>query len=91
MTQSTQSIATTALDRGMSTELESYQHQCLMLLDELQEAWSDIRRLKADTHTLIAMNDGLKAELKALKLAATAQSIERDVALVGTSSRQQAR
>lgn len=89
MTHSTQSIATTALDRGMPTELESYQHQCLMLLDELQEAWSDIRRLKADAHTLIAMNDGLKAELKALKLASTAQPMESDVALVGTLSRQQ--
>ncbi len=91
MTYPTQLIADTALDRGMPTELESYQHQCLMLLDELQEAWSDIRRLKADTHTLIAMNDGLKAELKALKLAATAQPMESDVALVGTLPRQQAR
>lgn len=56
-----------ACEFGVPTELESYQHQCLMLLDELQEAWSDIRRLKADSRTLIAMNDGLKAELKALK------------------------
>lgn len=91
MTHSTQSIPTTALDRGMPTELESYQHQCLMLLDELQEAWSEIRRLKADAHTLIAINDGLKAELKALKLASTSQPMESDVALVGTLSRQQAR
>jgi hypothetical protein len=75
----------------MPTELESYQHQCLMLVDELQEACSDIRRLKADAHTLIAINDGLKAELKASKLASTAQPMESDVALVGTLSRQQAR
>jgi hypothetical protein len=91
MTYPTQLVADTALDRDMPTELESYQHQCLMLLDELQEAWSDIRRLKADTHTLIAMNDGLKAELNALKLAATAQPMESDIALVGTLPRQQAR
>lgn len=91
MTHPTSCIANTALDRGMPTELESYQHQCLMLLDELQEAWSDIRRLKADAHTLIAMNEGLKAELKALKVAAAAQSMECDVALVGTSAGQQAR
>lgn len=67
MTHSTQSHTDTLLDLGVPTELESYQHQCLMLLDELQEAWSDIRRLKADARTLVAMNDGLKAELKALK------------------------
>jgi hypothetical protein len=75
----------------MPTELESYQHQCLMLLDELQEAWSDIRRLKADALTLIAMNDGLKAELKTLKLAAATQSMKDDVAVVGTSVGQQVR
>jgi hypothetical protein len=55
------------LELGVPTELESYQHQCLMLVDELHDAWSDIRRLKADARTLIAMNDVLKAELKALK------------------------
>jgi hypothetical protein len=38
-----------------------------MLVDELHDAWSDIRRLKADARTLIAMNDVLKAELRALK------------------------
>jgi hypothetical protein len=90
MTHPTQPIAHTALDRGMPTELESYQHQCLMLLDELQEAWSDIRRLKADALTLIAMNDGLKAELKTLKLAAATQSMKGDAALVGTSAGQRA-
>lgn len=54
-------------DLGVPTELESYQHQCLMLVDELHEAWSDIRRLKADARTLIAMTDVLKTEIKALK------------------------
>jgi hypothetical protein len=91
MTTPTQPTTEITLGLGIPTELESYQHQCLMLLDELQEAWSDIRRLKADTHTLIAMNDGLKAELKALKLPATAQPMESDIALVGTLPRQQAR
>jgi hypothetical protein len=38
-----------------------------MLVDELHEAWADIRRLKGDTRTLIAMNDALQAELKGLK------------------------
>jgi hypothetical protein len=75
----------------MPTELESYQNKCPMLLDEPQEAWSDIRRMKADALTLIAMNDGLKAELKALKPAATTQSMEGDVTLVGTPAGQQAR
>lgn len=56
-------------DLGIPTELESYQHQCLMLLDELHEAWADIRKLKGDTRTLVAMNDALTAELKALKAA----------------------
>jgi hypothetical protein len=59
-----------AFDLGIPTELESYQHQCLMLLDELHEAWSDIRRLKGDARTLVAMNDALMAELKALKAGA---------------------
>ncbi|WP_342655689.1 hypothetical protein [Pseudomonas sp. F3-2] len=54
-------------DLGIPTELESYQHQCLVLLDELHEAWADIRRLKGDTRTLVAMNDALMAEVKALK------------------------
>lgn len=54
-------------DLGVPTELESYQHQCLMLLDELHEAWADIRRLKGDTRTLVAMNDALTAELNTLK------------------------
>ncbi|WP_346830864.1 hypothetical protein ABDX87_28255 [Pseudomonas abietaniphila] len=54
-------------DLGVPTELESYQNQCLMLLDELHEAWADIRRLKGDTRTLVAMNDALRAELDAVK------------------------
>jgi hypothetical protein len=58
-----------AFDLGVSTELESYQHQCLMLVDELHEAWADIRRLKADARTLVAMNDALTAELNALRAA----------------------
>jgi hypothetical protein len=57
----------TPFDLGIPTELESYQHQCLMLLDELHEAWADIRRLKGDTRTLVAMNDALMAEVKSLK------------------------
>lgn len=57
------------LDLGVPTELESYQHQCLMLLDELHEAWADIRKLKGDTRTLVAMNDALTAELNALRAA----------------------
>lgn len=56
-------------DLGVPTELESYQNQCLMLLDELHEAWADIRRLKGDTRTLVAMNDALRGELDALKAA----------------------
>lgn len=40
-----------------------------MLLDELHEAWADIRKLKGDTRTLAAMNDVLAAELSALKAA----------------------
>lgn len=56
-------------DLGVPTELESYQHQCLMLLDELHEAWANIRKLKGDTRTLVAMNDALTAELNALKAA----------------------
>jgi hypothetical protein len=57
------------IDLGVPTELESYQHQCLMLLDELHEAWADIRKLKGDTRTLVAMNDALTAELNALRAA----------------------
>jgi len=58
-----------SFDLGVPTELESYQHQCLMLLDELHEAWADIRKLKGDTRTLVAMNDALTAELNALRAA----------------------
>lgn len=56
-----------AFDLGVPAELESYQLQCLMLVDELHEAWADIRRLKRDTRTLVAMNDALRAELDAVK------------------------
>ncbi len=59
----------TAFDLGVPTELESYQHQCLMLVDELHEAWADIRRLKGDARKLVAMNDALTAELNALRAA----------------------
>lgn len=69
MTHTTQPFDDSAFDLGVPTELESYQHQCLMLVDELHEAWADIRRLKGDARTLIAMNDALMAELKALKAA----------------------
>jgi hypothetical protein len=69
MTNLTQSLEDTAFDLGVPTELESYQHQCLMLVDELHEAWADIRRLKGDTRTLVAMNDALTAELNALRAA----------------------
>lgn len=67
MTNLSQSKRLTALDLGVPTELESYQRQCLMLVDELHEAWSEIRRLRADARTLIAMNDVLKSELKVAK------------------------
>lgn len=40
-----------------------------MLFDELHEAWTDIRKLKNDTRTLVAMNDALTAELSAQKAA----------------------
>jgi hypothetical protein len=69
MTNLPQSLEDTAFDLGVPTELESYQHQCLMLVDELHEAWADIRRLKGDTRTLVAMNDALTAELNALRAA----------------------
>jgi hypothetical protein len=62
-----------------------------MLLDELKKDWSDLGRLKTEAHTLIAINDGLEAELQTMKLGATAQSVERQVALVGMSAGQQAR
>jgi hypothetical protein len=67
MTNLPQSLDDSPFDLGVPTELESYQHRCLMLVDELHEAWADIRRLKGDTRTLIAMNDALQAELKGLK------------------------
>jgi hypothetical protein len=40
-----------------------------MLVDEFHEAWADIRRLKGDARTLVAMNDALTAELNALRAA----------------------
>jgi hypothetical protein len=63
------SLDDSAFDLGVPTELESYQHRCLVLVEELHDAWSAIRRLKGDTRTLIAMNDALHAELKALRAA----------------------
>jgi hypothetical protein len=69
MTNLPQSLEDTAFDLGVPTELESYQHQCLMLVDELHEASADIRRLKGDARTLVAMNDALTAELNALRAA----------------------
>ncbi|WP_074757842.1 hypothetical protein [Pseudomonas abietaniphila] len=67
MTDTTYFPEDSAFDLGVPTELESYQHQCLMLVDELHEAWADIRRLKGDARTLVAMNDALMAELRVLK------------------------
>lgn len=69
MTDTNQILKESAFDLGVPTELESYQHQCLMLVDELHEAWADIRRLKGDARTLVAMNDALTAELNALRAA----------------------
>lgn len=69
MTDSTDIPENPLFDLGVPTELESYQHQCLLLLDELHEAWADIRKLKGDARTLVAMNDALTAELKTLKAA----------------------
>jgi hypothetical protein len=69
MTDSSPLPAESSFDLGVPTELESYQHQCLMLLDELHEACADIKKLKSDTRTLVAMNDALTAELNALKSA----------------------
>lgn len=69
MTDTTHIPEDSPYDLGVPTELESYQNHCLMLLDELHEAWADIRRLKGDTRTLVAMNDALTAELNALKAA----------------------
>jgi len=69
MTDTTHFPEDSVFDLGVPTELESYQHQCLMLVDELHEAWADIRRLKGDARTLVAMNDALTAELNALRAA----------------------
>jgi hypothetical protein len=69
MTDTTHFPEDSAFDLGVPTELESYQHQCLMLVDELHEAWADIRRLKGDARTLVAMNDALTSELNALRAA----------------------
>ena len=69
VTDSSQIPEDSLFDLGVPTELESYQHQCLMLLDELHAAWAHIRKLKGDTRTLVAMNDALAAELRALKKA----------------------
>lgn len=69
VTDSAQIPEDSLFDLGVSTELESCQHQCLMLLDELHAAWADIRKLKGDMRTLVAMNDALAAELRALKKA----------------------
>lgn len=66
MTNDSQSLDS-SFDPGIPTELESYQHRCLLLVEELHDAWAHIRRLKGDTRTLIAMNDALQAELKGLK------------------------
>jgi len=67
MTNISQSLDDSPLDLGVPTELESYQHRCLVLVEELDEAWAHIRRLKGDTRTLVAMNDALRTELKDLK------------------------
>lgn len=67
MTDLNHSTRDKALALGLPTGLESYQRQCLMLVDELHEAWSEIRRLKADARTLTAMNDVLESELKVMK------------------------
>ena len=67
MTKPSQSLDDTSLDLGIPTELESYQHRCLVLVEELDEAWAHIRRLKGDARTLVAMNDALRMELRGLK------------------------
>lgn len=40
-----------------------------MPLDERHEAWADIRKLKGDTRTLVAIDEALIAALNALKAA----------------------
>lgn len=77
MTNTAHILEESPYDLGVPTELESYQNQCLMLLDELHEAWADIRRLKGDTRTLVAMNDALVAEMKALKAGVKQVGLEK--------------
>nr|WP_314576502.1 hypothetical protein [uncultured Pseudomonas sp.] len=69
MTNSNHIVEDSPFDLGVPPERESSQHQCLMLVDELDEAWADIGRLKGDARTLVAMNAALTEELNTLKAA----------------------
>lgn len=52
---------------GMPSLLQAYKKQTRMLVDELDDCWSEVRKSKQTITKLVAMNDKLVKQLALLK------------------------
>lgn len=53
---------------GVPNLLQAYKQQTRMLVDELDDAWSELRKSKHTITKLVAMNDKLAKQLAVLKV-----------------------
>jgi hypothetical protein len=53
---------------GVPNLLQAYKQQTRMLVDELDDAWSEVRKSKQTITKLVAMNDKLAKQLAVLKV-----------------------
>lgn len=53
---------------GVPNLLTAYRYQCKMLVDELDDAWLEVRNAKVNIRKLVKMNDALTKQLAVLKV-----------------------
>lgn len=53
---------------GVPSLLQAYKQQTRMLVDELDDCWSEVRKSKQTITKLVAMNDKLAKQLAVLKV-----------------------
>ncbi|WP_346832647.1 hypothetical protein ABDX87_09590 [Pseudomonas abietaniphila] len=56
-----------AFDLGVPSLLEAYKQQCKLLIDELDDAWLEVRQSRKNVAKLVRMNASMSDELAALK------------------------
>ncbi|SER06034.1 hypothetical protein SAMN03159444_03120 [Pseudomonas sp. NFACC02] len=67
MTDDNQPSDDFAFDLGMPSLLEAYKQQCKLLIDELDDAWLEVRQSRKNVAKLVQMNSSLSNELTTLK------------------------